>query len=428
MAADSNPTQISHMHEVDLILTLTGGLAAALICGTLTHRAGLSPIVGYLIAGFAVGPNTPGFVADQHLANELAEIGVVLLMFGVGLQFHLEELLAVRRTAILGALGQSLVATVLGTFVGLACGWSTTASLILGLAISVASTVVLIRVLENNHALGRDEGRLAIGWLVVEDLLTVLALVLLPNLVAKGDAWDLTWAVSSALLKLALMVAVIFAAGKRLIPWLFQSADDTDSRELFTLTVLVTALGVAVVAAKVFDVSMALGAFLAGMVVGRSNYSARAAAEAMPMRDAFAVLFFVSIGMLFNPGRLIEAPGPVLGSLAVILLAKPIAALAILVLMKHPLRVSLAVASALAQIGEFSFILGAAGRNLGVLDERATNTLVAASIVSITLNPLLYRFVPTLERLARKTWRLSPSPEGKIPGEEPTVFSKDPIP
>ncbi len=419
-------TTLMRMHELDLIPTLTGGLAAALICGTITHRLGLSPIVGYLIGGFLVGPNTPGFVADQRLADQLAEIGVILLMFGVGLQFHLQELLAVRRTAILGALGQSLVATLLGMIVGLACGWTPTASVILGLAISVASTVVMLRVLENNQALDRPEGHLAVGWLVVEDLLTVITLVLLPNLVRQGSAWDLSLAVAMAVLKVGLMVAVTLVAGKRLIPLMLKRAADTDSRELFTLTVLVMALGIAVGAAKIFGVSMALGAFLAGMVVGRSDYSARAATDAMPMRDAFAVLFFVSIGMLFSPRDLLESPGPVLGALAVILIGKPIAALAILGLMRHPLRVSLAVACALAQIGEFSFILGAAGRALGVLDQRATNTLVAASIVSMTLNPVLYRLVDPLDRLIRGTRR--PSIEISTPTGEPTILSEEPIP
>ena len=298
------------MHELDLILTLTGGLAAALVCGYVTFRLGLSPIVGYLLAGFVVGPNTPGFVAERHLADQLAEIGVILLMFGVGLQFHLEELLAVRRVAVPGALGQSLVATLLGTLVGVACGWGWSAGLVFGLAISVASTVVLMRVLADNGDLHTPAGHIAVGWLVVEDLFTVLVLVLLPAVFGPGGGvGGVALAVGLAVVKVAVMVALTFVLGGRLIPWLLERAAATRSRELFTLTVLVLALGIAVGSAKLFGVSMALGAFLAGMVVGRSEFSLRAATEALPMRDAFAVLFFVSVGMLFDPRYLLESPG-----------------------------------------------------------------------------------------------------------------------
>src|SRR5262249_30251182 len=291
------------MHHLDLILTVTGGLAAALVLGYLTHRLGLSPIVGYLLAGFAVGPHTPGFVANKELADQLAQVGVVLLMFGVGLQFHFKELLAVRRVAVPGALCQSLVATALGGAVAVAVGWGWSAGLVFGLAISVASTVVLLRVLADNNDLHTPTGHIAVGWLVVEDLFTVLVLVLLPVVFgedqagAGGVAPALAWSV----LKIAVLVAFTFLAGGRLIPWLLHRVAATRSRELFTLTVLVLALGIAVGAAELFGASMALGAFLAGMVVGRSEFSLRAAAEALPMRDAFAVLFFVSVGMLFDP-------------------------------------------------------------------------------------------------------------------------------
>ena len=317
------------MHEFDLILTLTGGLAAALICGYVTFRLGLSPIVGYLIAGFVVGPNTPGFVANKHLADELAEVGVILLMFGVGLQFHLKELLAVRRVALPGALAQSLVATLLGTLVGITYGWGWSAGIVFGLAISVASTVVLMRVLADNGDLHTPTGHIAVGWLVVEDLFTVLVLVLLPAVFApdRGEAGtgSIALALGLAMVKLAAMVALTFLVGERLIPWLLDGVAATRSRELFTLTVLVVALGIAVGSAKLFGVSMALGAFLAGMVVGRSKFSLRAATEALPMRDAFAVLFFVSVGILFNPRYLIESPALVAATLAVILLGKPLA-------------------------------------------------------------------------------------------------------
>ena len=392
------------MHEFDLILTLTGGLAAALICGYVTFRLGLSPIVGYLIAGFVVGPNTPGFVANKHLADELAEVGVILLMFGVGLQFHLKELLAVRRVALPGALAQSLVATLLGTLVGVTYGWGWSAGIVFGLAISVASTVVLMRVLADNGDLHTPTGHIAVGWLVVEDLFTVLVLVLLPAVFGRGEAGagGLALALGLAVVKLAAMVALTFLVGERLIPWLLDGVAATRSRELFTLTVLVVALGIAVGSAKLFGVSMALGAFLAGMVVGRSEFSLRAATEALPMRDAFAVLFFVSVGILFNPRYLIESPALVAATLAVILLGKPLAALGIVLLLRYPLRVAISVAVALAQIGEFSFILATAGKNLGILDDRATNTLIAAAIISIMLNPVLYRLIGPLEAALRR--------------------------
>ena len=391
------------MDELDLILTLTGGLAAALICGYVTFRLGLSPIVGYLIAGFVVGPNTPGFVANKHLADELAEVGVILLMFGVGLQFHLKELLAVRRVALPGALAQSLVATLLGIMVAVVHGWEWSAGIVFGLAISVASTVVLMRVLVDNGDLHTPTGHIAVGWLVVEDLFTVLALVLLPAVFGRGEAGagGLALAFGLAVGKLGAMVALTFLVGERLIPWLLDRVAATRSRELFTLTVLVVALGIAVGSTKLFGVSMALGAFLAGMVVGRSEFSLRAATEALPMRDAFAVLFFVSVGMLFNPRHLMESPGLIAATLAVILLGKPIAALGIVLLLKYPLRVAVSVAVALAQIGEFSFILATSGKNLGILDDRATNTLIAAAIISITLNPLLYRLIGPLEAALR---------------------------
>jgi monovalent cation:H+ antiporter-2, CPA2 family len=392
------------VHDLDLILTLTGGLAAALVGGYITFRLGLSPIVGYLLAGFAVGPNTPGFVADQHLADQFAEVGVILLMFGVGLQFHVKELLAVRRVALPGALGQSLVATVLGTIVGVSYGWGWSSGIVFGLAISVASTVVLMRVLADNGDLHTRAGHIAVGWLVVEDLFTVLVLVLLPALFAPGNgaAGGIAIAIIIAVVKLAAMVGLTLFAGKRIIPWLLDRGAATHSRELFTLTVLVLALGIAVGSAKLFGVSMALGAFLAGMVVGRSEFSLRAATEALPMRDAFAVLFFVSVGMLFNPRQMVESPGLLALTLAVILLGKPLAALVIVRLLNYPLRVAISIAIALAQIGEFSFILAQAGKSLGLLDDRATNTLIAAAIASISLNPILYRFIDPIEVVLRR--------------------------
>ncbi|MGH7594754.1 MAG: cation:proton antiporter [bacterium] len=396
------------MHNVDLILTLTGGLAAALILGYITQRLGLSPIVGYLLGGFVVGPNTPGFVANLEIANQLAEVGVILLMFGVGLQFHLDELLAVRRIAIPGAVGQSLVATILGVWVTQAFGWSAAAGIIFGLAISVASTVVLTRVLTDNNDLHTPTGHIAIGWLVVEDIFTVLVLVLMPAIFSANQtgSGNLPLALGLSIIKLGALMAFTFLVGGRIIPKLLGYVAATRSRELFTLTVLVVALGIAVGSAKLFGASMALGAFLAGMVVGRSDFSLRAASEALPMRDAFAVLFFVSVGMLFNPHHLLEAPGMVAATLAIILLGKPLAALSIILMLGYPVKIALAVAVALAQIGEFSFILATLGKDLGVLSNAAVNTIVAAAIVSITLNPLFYRLIDPLERWAMQRPRL----------------------
>jgi len=387
------------MHAYDLILTLSGSLGAALALGFITQRLGLSPIVGYLLAGTLVGPHTPGFVADAALAEQLAEIGVILLMFGVGLQFHIEELLAVRHVAVPGAVAQSAVATLLGALLARAFGWSWSAGLIFGMALAVASTVVLVRVLSDNNDLHTQAGHIAVGWLVVEDLFTVVALVLLPALFGTATTETPLWmALGLTAVKVTALVAFTAIVGTRVIPRVLDYIADTRSRELFTLTVLVIALGIAVGSALIFSVSMALGAFLAGMVVGRSDYSLRAASEALPMRDAFAVLFFVSVGMLLDPGALIASPGLVIGALAVVLIGKPLVALLLVWALRFPFRVALTVGIALAQIGEFSFILATIGRELGVLTTGATNALVATSIASIILNPLAYRTIRPIER------------------------------
>jgi len=400
------------MHDVDLILTLTAGLSAALVLGFLTQWLRLSPIVGYLLAGIVVGPHSPGFVADRGLAEQMAELGVILLMFGVGLHFHLRELLDVKGVAIPGAVVQSGVATLLGMLAGRLLGWDWTTGLIFGGAMSVASTVVLVRVLSDNRDLHTRAGHIAVGWLVVEDLFTVVALVVLPVLLgenaAAGDAaaaGRLALTLAVVCLKIVVLVALALVLGGRLVPWLLERVAATRSRELFTLAVLVVVLGIAVGSAQFFGVSMALGAFLAGMVVGRSEFSLRAASEALPMRDAFAVLFFVSVGMIFDPWTLLQAPGALAAALAIVLLAKPLAALAIVLVLGHPLRVALPVAIALAQIGEFSFILAGLGRQLGALPDIAVDTLVAAAIVSITLNPVLYRLVDPLARLLGRVGR-----------------------
>ncbi len=417
------------MHDLDLILTLTGALIAALIFGLITQRLGLSPIVGYLLAGIAVSPRTPGFVADKGLADQLAEIGVILLRFGVGLQFHFKELLAVRRIAIPGALGQSVAATLLGAVLMHLLGWNWQAGLVFGMALSVASTVVLTRVLVDNKALHTPTGHIAIGWLVVEDLLTVFVLVLLPALFAPGTGSSLVGiaaAAGMAVVKIGALIAFTFVVGGWLIPRLLGSIARSGSRELFTLAILALALGIAVGSAKVFGVSMALGAFLAGMVVGRSEFSLRAATEAMPMRDAFAVLFFVSVGMLFDFRSLLETPGLVLATLFVVLVGKPLVALILVLLRRYPLRTALSVAVALAQIGEFSFILASLGRQLYLLPESAANVLVAAAMVSITLNPLLFQAVGRMERFLRNTPALArwipPETDPESPAGQPVAF------
>jgi CPA2 family monovalent cation:H+ antiporter-2 len=411
------------VHDIDLILTLTGGLTAALVLGYITQQLRLSPIVGYLLAGVAVGPATPGFAADPALAEQLAEIGVILLMFGVGLHFHFRELLAVRHVAVPGALVQSGVATLLGAVAGRLLGWEWSTAIIFGGAISVASTVVLIRVLSDNRDLHTRTGHIAVGWLVVEDLLTVVALVLLPALVGPTalSASGIAAALVLAAAKMAILVVMTVWVGGRVIPWVMERIAATRSRELFTLAVLVIALGIAVGSAKLFGVSMALGAFLAGMVVGRSEFSLRAASDALPMRDAFAVLFFVSVGMLFDPAALLRSPWAIAAALAIVLVAKPLAALAIVLGLGYPRRVAVPVAVALAQIGEFSFILASLGAQLGVMPADAVNTLVATAIVSITLNPLLYRSIDAWER-----WLVRRLPASDRTGDEEPAAEQAP--
>jgi CPA2 family monovalent cation:H+ antiporter-2 len=400
-------------HDLDLILTLTGGLSAALLLGLLTQALKLSPIVGYLLAGVCVGPFTPGFVAHAGIAEQLSELGVILLMFGVGLQFHLRELLAVRTVALPGAIVQILAASALGYALAAAAGWGHAGGLVFGIAISVASTVVLLRMLSDRGALHTRPGHLDVGWLVVEDLFTVLVLVLLPVLASPGQSSGsaLLFALGTALAKVGALVAFTLLFGQHFIPKLLDYVARTRSRELFTLTGLVLALGIALGSAKIFGVSMALGAFLAGMVVGQSDFSSRAASEALPMRDAFAVLFFVSMGMLFDPASLLDNAGVTLATLAIVLLAKPLAALCVVLLLGRPLRAALLVAVALAQIGEFSFILAAMGRQLEVLPAAAAQVLVVASIVSITVNPFLFRLIdPLAQRFSRAQATHDPEP------------------
>jgi CPA2 family monovalent cation:H+ antiporter-2 len=388
-------------HNIDLVLTLTAGFAAALMFGLVTQRLKLSPIAGYLLAGIAIGPHTPGFAADVRLAEQLAELGVILLMFGVGLHFHVRDLLAVRKVAVPGALAQIAVATALGAAVAAWFGWPLGAGFVFGGAISVASTVVLLRVLSDNDALHTPAGHVAVGWLIVEDLFTVFALVMLPTVARALHERDVAGVASAfgvATLQLAALVALSVVLGRRAIPALLARVARTRSRELFTLAVLVVALGVAVGSAVLFGASLTLGAFLAGMVVGQSEFASRAASEALPLRDAFAVLFFVSTGMLFDPTQLRENAGLIAATLAVVLVAKPIAALGVVLAMRRPIRTAVSVAIALAQIGEFSFILAALGQQLGLLPTNAMQALVAAAVVSITLNPVLFRLVDPITR------------------------------
>ncbi|HEX6277269.1 MAG TPA: cation:proton antiporter [Polyangiaceae bacterium] len=385
------------MHSIELILTLAGGFGAALGFGLVTHRIGLSPIVGYLLAGVLLGPHTPGFAANADLAQQLAEVGVILLLFGVGLQFHIEELIRVRRVALPASLGLTLGASALGAVVGHAFGFPWLGATVFGIALSITSTVVLVSLLAERRELHTPSGHLAIGWLVVEDIFSVLVLIVMPSLVGSASPSGLFVACGLALAKLGALVAVTFVVGGRLVPWLLTRVAATHSRELFTLAVLFTALAIAVGAAELFGASMALGAFLAGMIVGRSDFASRAATEALPMRDAFAVLFFVSVGMLFNPMFLLEQPGLVAATLALVLIGKPIIATALLLALGKPPRQALALGIGRGQIGEFSFILGTFGQELGILSQDAGSAIVAASIGSISLNPLLLRLVPRLD-------------------------------
>jgi CPA2 family monovalent cation:H+ antiporter-2 len=394
------------VHEINLITTIAFGLTAALICGLLAKRFGLSPIVGYLVAGFLVGPNTPGFAGDVGLAKQLAEIGVILLMFGVGLHFHLDDLLKVRGIAIPGALGQSGAATLAALGLAVALGWTIASGTVLGIAVSVASTVVLLRVLMDHGLVETAEGRIAVGWLVVEDILTVLVLVILPALGATGAAGNVWSTAGLAVLKLAALAAVMAFAGAKFVPWLLLRVARLKSRELFTLTVLVIAMAVATIGYLTFGASMALGAFLAGMVVGQSKLSHQAAADALPMRDAFAVLFFVSVGMLFDVREILHSPGLLIGLLVVVLIVKPVIALLIVLITGHSIRTGLTVAGGLAQIGEFSFILAELARSLNLLPEAGHHALVACAIVSISLNPWLFKRLLDLEPWLKRRPRL----------------------
>jgi CPA2 family monovalent cation:H+ antiporter-2 len=410
-------------HHTPLIATIVVGIVLAFALGALANRFRISPIVGYLIAGVLVGPHTPGFVADQALAGELAEIGVILLMFGVGLHFSLKDLLSVRDIAIPGAVGQMAVATLLGLGLGLALGWPVGAGIVFGLALSVASTVVLLRALQERHLLDSERGRIAVGWLVVEDLAMVLTLVLLPGLASLLGAAgapaavapfsipglpDIVVSLAVTVAKVAAFVAVMLIVGRRLIPWILHRIVHTGSRELFRLAVLAISLGVAYGCALLFDVSFALGAFFAGMILGESELSQRAAEETLPLRDAFAVLFFVSVGMLFDPLILVRDPLPVLAAVAIVMIGKSAAAFLIVLAFRRPVATALTISASLAQIGEFSFILATLGLALKLLPEAGRDLILASAILSIMANPAVFAL---LDRLTRKKRAPAAAPE-----------------
>ena len=381
-------------HDTTLIGTLVAGLGVAFLMGALAHKLRISPIAGYLLAGVMVGPFTPGIVADTGLALQLAEIGVILLMFGVGLHFSLKDLLSVRRIAVPGAIVQIAVASALGVMLGLWLGWPFAGSLIFGLALSVASTVVLLRALQARDMVETEKGRIAVGWLIVEDLAMVLALVLLPAMFgSRGDEGGGAGLLQSAgivLVKVVGFVAFMLVVARRILPAVLHWVAHSGSRELFRLAVLAIALGVAFGAAVVFDVSFALGAFFAGMILGETQLSRRAAEETLPLRDAFAVLFFVSVGMLFDPKVLVEQPLPLIATVAIIVFGKSFAAYAIVRAFGHPNQTAMTIAVSLAQIGEFSFILAGLGVGLKVMPPEARDLILAGSILSILFNPILF--------------------------------------
>ncbi len=410
------------MHDTPLIATVVGGLVLAFIFGALANRLRMPPLVGYLLAGVAVGPFTPGFVADSHLAQELAEIGVILLMFGVGLHFSLKDLMSVKAIAIPGAMVQIVIATLMGMALGWAMGWPMGEGFIFGLALSVASTVVLLTALQERRLVETRRGQIAVGWLIVEDIAMVLALVLIPALSGllggKGEALSnqaLLTTLGITLGKVVAFVAVMLIVGRRLIPWILERIAATGNRELFRLGVLAIALGFALGSAYIFGVSFALGAFFAGMILSESELSHRAAEESLPLRDAFAVLFFVSVGMLFDPSILIREPWLVLATVFIIVVGKSAAAFGIVLAFRHPLGTALTISASLAQIGEFSFILATLGMSLGLLSTTGRDLILGGAILSILVNPLLF---VGLDRL--KPWLKS--------REIPTARKEEPEP
>ena len=420
-------------HQAPLVSTVVVGLVLAFAFGALAHRIRMSPLVGYLLAGIVIGPFTPGYIADQGIANQLAELGVILLMFGVGLQFSMKELLSVRAIAVPGVLAQIAVATPLGMGLAWLLGWSLGAGLVFGLALSVASTVVVLRTLNERRLLDTERGHIAVGWLVVEDLAMVLVLVFLPALaqVASGQALTLSlFALPLAITlgKFAAFGVLMWLVGRRVIPWLLHYVAHTGSRELFRLSVLAIALGVAYGAATLFEVSFALGAFFAGMILSESTLSQRAAQETLPLRDAFAVLFFVSVGMLFNPAVIIAHPLALLATLVIVVVAKSALAYLVMRLFRHTESTSLMIAASRAQIGEFSFILVGLGIGLGVLPELGRDLVLAAALISILMTPFLFTAADWIyahhEPPKKAPAEAEPVPQPEIPTREPVRATK----
>jgi CPA2 family monovalent cation:H+ antiporter-2 len=416
-------------HETALIATIAAGIGLAFLLGFAAVRLRLPPLVGYLLAGVLVGPFTPGFVADLGLAQQLAEIGVILLMFGVGIHFSLDDLLGVRRIALPGALVQITVATVLGALVSWLWGWSWGAGLVFGLCLSVASTVVLLRALEDREMLDSTDGRIAVGWLIVEDLITVLVLVLLPALATAlggdsngadgaGGGAGVAKALGVTLAKVAAFIALMLIVGRAAVPWLLLRVARTGSRELFTLSVLAVAIGIAVGASALFGVSVALGAFFAGMVVNSSDLSHEAATDALPLQDAFSVLFFVAVGMLFDPTIVVKMPLELLSVVMIVMVGKSLAAFFIVVALRRPVATALTISASLAQIGEFSFILAALAFSLGLLPAEGQSLIVAGSLISIALNPVAFAASNRLARWIGRRPRLLALFEGPANGGE----------
>ncbi|MGV8713096.1 MAG: cation:proton antiporter domain-containing protein, partial [Nitrosomonas sp.] len=399
-------------HNIVLITTIAAGFGLALIFGFIAERLKTPALVGYLLAGIAISPTTPGFVADIGIASQLSEIGVMLLMFGVGLHFSLEDLLAVKRIALPGAIVQMAVATVLGMALATWWGWDIGAGLVLGLSLSCASTVVLLKALESRGFLESMNGRIAVGWLIVEDLVTVLILVLLPSFAtmlggsnesvpAEEPLW---YTIGVTLLLVSAFIALMLIVGRRVLPWLLWQVARTGSRELFTLAVVAVAICIAYGAAALFNVSFALGAFFAGMVMRESKFSHRAAEESLPLRDAFAVLFFVSVGMLFDPAVLVEEPLRVLAVVAIIVVGKTLAAMLLVFMLGYPLNTVLIVAASLGQIGEFSFILAGLGLSLGLMPAEGMSLVLAGALISIAFNPIAFAAITPF-----KNWMLKHS-------------------
>lgn len=410
-------------HDTPLITMLALAFVIAFAFGLVAQKFRLSPLVGYLIAGIVVGPHTPGYVADSVLAHQLAEIGVILLMFGVGLHFSPADLMRVRWIAIPGALAQIAVATLLGFALSRLFGWSLGGGLVFGLALSVASTVVLLRALEARDAVDSELGRIAVGWLLVEDMVMIVALLLLPTLAdllggrgGSPDA-DIAGMLAMTVLKVAAFAALALIVGKRAIPWLLEYVAASGSRELFTLAVLACALGIAFGAAMLFDVSFALGAFFAGVIMNESKLSHDAAQRSLPFQDAFAVLFFVSVGMLFQPAIVFEAPLALLGVVFIIMFGKSLAAFVIVLAFRHPVTTALTVSASLAQIGEFSFILAGLGVTFGLLPPEGRDLVLAGALLSIALNPLLFRALEPAEAWLRARPELLRRLGARDPGE-----------